>query len=165
MIERLKITNVGPAPGMELTFGRRLNLLTGDNGLGKSFLLDIAGWAMTRQWPGELNPRLTSGKVALPADKSRKLKYHSHFRPNQPRRTIPAHLNLVSKAGALQRDDQRTRGWCFMRCLMAALPFGTLPETAGNRKMRTIARQPVCLVRKRCGMDCSETTGHGSAMA
>jgi hypothetical protein len=71
MIRHLKMTNVGPAPKMELEFGKRLNLITGDNGLGKSFLLDIAWWAMTRKWPAELNPRLTSGKVALPTDKKR----------------------------------------------------------------------------------------------
>ena len=67
MIRHLKMSNVGPAPKMELEFGRRLNLLTGDNGLGKSFLLDIAWWAMTRKWPAEINPKLTAGKKALPA--------------------------------------------------------------------------------------------------
>jgi recombinational DNA repair ATPase RecF len=36
---------------MELDLAPRLNLLTGDNGLGKSFLLDVAWWAMTRRWP------------------------------------------------------------------------------------------------------------------
>lgn len=41
MIRYLKITNVGPAHTMELEFGKRMNLLTGNNGLGKSFLLDI----------------------------------------------------------------------------------------------------------------------------
>lgn len=72
MIKHLKMSNIGPAPKMELEFGKRLNLLTGDNGLGKSFLLDIAWWSMTRKWPAELNPKLTSGKVALPTDKKRK---------------------------------------------------------------------------------------------
>lgn len=57
---------------MELEFGDRLNLLTGDNGLGKSFLLDIAWWAMTRIWPAELNTNLTSGRVALPTEKKQK---------------------------------------------------------------------------------------------
>ena len=42
MLDRLTLQNVGPAPAMDLQFGDRLNLLTGDNGLGKSFLLDIA---------------------------------------------------------------------------------------------------------------------------
>ncbi|PPU75394.1 MULTISPECIES: AAA family ATPase [Xanthomonas] len=71
MIEQLSLRNVGPAPSMELTFGRRLNLLTGDNGLGKSFLLDIAWWSLTRKWPGELNRRLSMGLPAKPhTDKS-----------------------------------------------------------------------------------------------
>jgi DNA repair ATPase RecN len=39
MLEYLKLRNVGPAPELEMRFGPRLNLITGDNGLGKSFLL------------------------------------------------------------------------------------------------------------------------------
>jgi hypothetical protein len=61
------MTNVGPAPTMELEFGNRLNLLTGDNGLGKSFLLDIAWWALTRKWPAQINAKLTAGQKALPS--------------------------------------------------------------------------------------------------
>lgn len=67
MLKNLKMANVGPAPKMELEFGKRLNLLTGDNGLGKSFLLDISWWTLTRKWPAETNPKLTGGKKALPA--------------------------------------------------------------------------------------------------
>jgi hypothetical protein len=70
MLKHLKLTNIGPTDA-ELEFADRLNLITGDNGLGKSFLLDIAWWAMTRKWPAEVNPRLTSGKVALPVDKKK----------------------------------------------------------------------------------------------
>ena len=66
MLSYLKMTNVGPAPTMELNFGQRLNLLTGDNGLGKSFLLDIAWWALTRKWPAEINKRLSAGLMAIP---------------------------------------------------------------------------------------------------
>lgn len=66
MIEELSLRNVGPAPAMQLRFAKRLNLLTGDNGLGKSFLLDIAWWALTRRWPGELNRRLPTGLPAKP---------------------------------------------------------------------------------------------------
>ncbi len=69
MLKQLTLTNVGPAPVMELEFGERLNLITGDNGLGKSFLLDIAWWALTGKWPAEVNSRLTSGRIALPNDK------------------------------------------------------------------------------------------------
>ena len=68
MLKHLKTTKVGPAPEMDLMFGERLNLLTGDNGLGKSFILDICWWALTRKWPAELNPKLTSGKKAAPTN-------------------------------------------------------------------------------------------------
>ncbi|ATB32147.1 hypothetical protein MEBOL_005623 [Melittangium boletus DSM 14713] len=50
MLESLHLKNVGPTPEMELRLAQRLNLITGDNGLGKSFLLDIAWWALTRTW-------------------------------------------------------------------------------------------------------------------
>lgn len=66
MLKHLKLTGVGPAPEMELEFGKRLNLLTGDNGLGKSFLLDIAWWALTKKWPAEINKRLPAGLMARP---------------------------------------------------------------------------------------------------
>ena len=66
MLKHLKLNNLGPAPTLELTLRPRLNLITGDNGLGKSFLLDLAWWAMTRKWPAEINPQLTAGQKAIP---------------------------------------------------------------------------------------------------
>jgi AAA domain, putative AbiEii toxin, Type IV TA system len=58
MIERLAFKNLGPSPDMALEFGERLNLLTGDNGLGKTFVLDAAWWALTRTW--------AEGRMLLP---------------------------------------------------------------------------------------------------
>lgn len=68
MIEHLKLDNVGPAPEMTIDFASRLNLVTGDNGLGKSFLLDVVWWALTRRWPREVNRRMTTGHPARPHD-------------------------------------------------------------------------------------------------
>lgn len=68
MLKHLKLSNLGPAPSLELTLRPRLNLITGDNGLGKSFLLDVAWWAMTRKWPAEINPQLTAGQKAIPRE-------------------------------------------------------------------------------------------------
>jgi recombinational DNA repair ATPase RecF len=50
MLERLEFKHLGPSPEMKLHLGERLNLLTGDNGLGKTFVLDAAWWALTRTW-------------------------------------------------------------------------------------------------------------------
>ena len=54
MLASLRLTNVGPAAAMKMDLARRLNLITGDNGLGKSFLLDVAWWALTRTWAREM---------------------------------------------------------------------------------------------------------------
>ena len=67
MIEYLRLRNVGPALGMDMELAPRLNLITGDNGLGKSFLLDVIWWALTRTWPQEVNPHMNAGYPARPA--------------------------------------------------------------------------------------------------
>jgi len=67
MIKKLHIENVGPASELDLTFSKGLNVLTGDNGVGKSFILDVVWWVLTRQWPQVVNPRLISGRMAQPA--------------------------------------------------------------------------------------------------
>lgn len=53
MIPELSIEGVGPADALHVEFSPRLNLVTGDNGLGKSFLLDLAWFALTGTWARE----------------------------------------------------------------------------------------------------------------
>ncbi len=72
MLKYLKLENVGPAAKMELDLAHRLNIITGDNGLGKSFLLDVAWFVNTGSWPRDVNSGLTSGYKALPRDRSAK---------------------------------------------------------------------------------------------
>lgn len=43
----------------------RLNLITGDNGLGKSFLLDVAWRALTRTWAGLVAQPLNGGPASI----------------------------------------------------------------------------------------------------
>ena len=71
MIKCLKLKNVGALPDATINFGKRLNIITGDNGLGKSFLLDIIWFALTNRWPIEVNGRMTSGNMARPMDKTK----------------------------------------------------------------------------------------------
>ncbi len=70
LLNSLQLLDVGPAASMSLTPSSRLNLITGDNGLGKSFLLDIVWWALTAKWPAEVNKSLLTGKKALPRSES-----------------------------------------------------------------------------------------------
>ncbi|MGH9762076.1 MAG: AAA family ATPase, partial [Blastocatellia bacterium] len=58
MLKSLKLQGIGPVSNLAAQFGNRLNVLTGDNGLGKSFLLDVCFWALTGTWPG--------GRTAIP---------------------------------------------------------------------------------------------------
>ncbi|PZV22281.1 MAG: ATPase [Snowella sp.] len=46
MLKELHLKGVGPADQFDLECADRLNILTGDNGLGKSFLLDIIWWCV-----------------------------------------------------------------------------------------------------------------------
>ena len=68
MLKQLQLKNTGPIPNLDIEFADRINLLTGDNGLGKSFIMDIAWWALTRKWPQEVNSKLTCGYMARPTD-------------------------------------------------------------------------------------------------
>ena len=71
MLKSLELENVGPVPGLALELAPRMNLLTGDNGLGKSFLLDVAWRALTEHWPREVNRRMTTGFPARPHDREK----------------------------------------------------------------------------------------------
>lgn len=49
-LQLLEFSGIGPLKMLELKPAQRLNLITGDNGLGKTFLLDVAWWALTQEW-------------------------------------------------------------------------------------------------------------------
>jgi recombinational DNA repair ATPase RecF len=66
MLEMLHLKNVGPAPEMKLEFAPRLNVITGDNGLGKSFILDCAWFGITGTWSQDINAQLIVGNMAYP---------------------------------------------------------------------------------------------------
>lgn len=53
MLKSLILKHVGPAAEMRMEpMAPRFNLLTGDNGLGKTFLLDAAWFVLAGRWPG-----------------------------------------------------------------------------------------------------------------
>jgi hypothetical protein len=61
-LQQLKLMEVGPAQELELDLAPRLNLITGDNALGKTFLLECAWWALTGTWASKYPalPRLNA---------------------------------------------------------------------------------------------------------
>lgn len=52
-MRELYLRGIGPSPRLDAEFGRRLNVFTGDNGLGKTFLLDVVWWVLTGSWAGQ----------------------------------------------------------------------------------------------------------------
>jgi hypothetical protein len=46
----LDMRSVGPASRLDYNPGERLNIITGDNSLGKTFLLECVWWALTGGW-------------------------------------------------------------------------------------------------------------------
>ncbi|AXW86772.1 hypothetical protein AU509_17100 [Lonsdalea britannica] len=64
----LSIENIGPAKKLSIEPKTRLNIITGDNGLGKSFILESAWWALTNTWTERVaypDPRLRGKKINL----------------------------------------------------------------------------------------------------
>lgn len=65
MLKYLHLKNVGLSLDMRVDWAERLNLIVGDNGLGKSFLLDVAWWALTRTWAGPVALPMVPGKSSI----------------------------------------------------------------------------------------------------
>lgn len=49
-LESLALRSAGPADHLDYAPADRLNIITGDNSLGKTFLLECAWWALTGEW-------------------------------------------------------------------------------------------------------------------
>ena len=66
MLDTLLTKNIGPIAEMKLSLAERINIFTGDNGLGKTFILDIAWWALTGKWARQVNPKLNQSYMVKP---------------------------------------------------------------------------------------------------
>lgn len=61
-LSKIELVNVGPCDHIEMLLSPRLNIITGDNGLGKTFLMDCSWWALTNTWTGsEARPKYAEG--------------------------------------------------------------------------------------------------------
>src|SRR5450759_429714 len=67
ILSYLETSAVGPVSPLIFKPGSRLNIITGDNSLGKSFLLDLIWWALTgSSVEGEIIPYRPSTKGSAP---------------------------------------------------------------------------------------------------
>jgi len=66
MLKELHLKGVGPAPQFDVEFADRLNIFTGDNGLGKTFLLDVVWYSLTGTWiDNPAFPQLTEERPTI----------------------------------------------------------------------------------------------------
>ena len=66
LLRSLHLQGLGPGDHLLLEAAPRFNLITGDNGLGKSFLLECAWWALTGTWADyPALPRNGKGPAAM----------------------------------------------------------------------------------------------------
>ena len=62
----LETRGIGPAERLTMTPAERLTLITGDNGLGKSFLMECAWWSLTGFWAERpMLPREEGGSAQI----------------------------------------------------------------------------------------------------
>lgn len=61
-LAKIELQNVGPCNHVAMQLSPRINIITGDNGIGKTFIMDCAWWALTNTWTGkEARPKYPGG--------------------------------------------------------------------------------------------------------
>jgi hypothetical protein len=126
MISRLQLHGIGPCPGLSADFGKRLNLVTGDNGLGKTFLLDTCWYALTRTWAddrmifpapdsSDLQPRIyytVVGKTGNEAESSSSFDFNTQtWKGTQGRPPIPGLVIYARIDGGFSVWDPARNYW------------------------------------------------------
>jgi hypothetical protein len=86
---------IGPAKNTIFNPSERLNVITGDNGLGKTFLLEIGWWALTNEW---------AGRPALPHDQRGKLDAYIKFQIASKNFSKPITVKYQSKENIWPRQ-------------------------------------------------------------
>lgn len=51
-IHEIALADIGPSGNLRVELAARLNIIAGDNGVGKTFLLDVLWWCLTGTWCG-----------------------------------------------------------------------------------------------------------------
>lgn len=86
---------IGPVKHLEFNPSERLNVITGDNGLGKTFLLEIGWWALTNEW---------AGRAALPHNQRGKLDAYIKFQIASKNFSKPLTVKYQSKENLWPRQ-------------------------------------------------------------
>lgn len=125
-LQYLEVRGVGPTHDLEFSPAERLSVITGDNGLGKTFILECAWWSLTGTWAerqayprtdahdGE--PAITfsiAGQKNLPQRKTIQFDYDTQRWPTPRARPIMPGLTLYARVDGSFAvfDPVRHGGW------------------------------------------------------
>jgi hypothetical protein len=89
-------------------------VITGDNGLGKSFILDCAWFSITHLWSQEVNSKLTVGGIARPTEdtKSQIIVSYSQTKQEQTYRFDLQEQDWIARDPGLQYHGVELQGFC-----------------------------------------------------
>jgi hypothetical protein len=135
MLKRITTHDIEPTD-LDVELAPRLNLLAGDNGLGKTFLLDLAWWSLTGTWAQRpAIPKRGEGaepKIACEAEQDQHritLTTSFNFRDQQWERDSGIYRKLViavkAEGGFEVWDQYRKSGPFRPRLGMAAMGFSS----------------------------------------
>ena len=109
----LHLREIGPARKFDINFGNRLTLILGDNGLGKTFLLDAAWWALTGEWAGRPATPVRDDWREAPV-----IQFKVRYRENRPR-TVSSSFDRQGRAW--REEDGHGRAPMSALCVYARL--------------------------------------------
>jgi len=95
ILSYLEMGYIGPAKHTEFNPSERLNVITGDNGLGKTFLLEVGWWALTNEW---------AGRAALPHDQRGKANAYIKFQIASKNFSKPVTVKYQSQENTWPRE-------------------------------------------------------------
>lgn len=135
VLSLLELRGIGAAKHVRLEFSDRVNLVTGDNGLGKSFLLETAWWALSGIWTGVPAYPREDAQKSEPAIKYHFLSasgkpetYTSHYDWKHQRWSVSEDLPVIPALAIYARADGAFAVWDPARNL---LPAGADQEQTG----------------------------------
>lgn len=135
----LELQGVGPSRKLIFAPAERLNLITGDNGLGKSFLLECSWWALTGRWTdqslqayprddaNEDEPKIT---ITLAGQRGTSVRIPAHYDRNVQGWRSPKNRPTMSGLIVYARVDGSFAIWDAVRNRQASY------EGFSNRPMR-----------------------------
>ncbi len=116
----LSLQSVGPAPTLDVPLAERLTLLTGQNSVGKTFILDVLWWALTGTWsdapawPRQQQSDGTPSEISVVVDGGQRLV--SRYGSREEVWTRPSNFGRSETIVLYCRVDGTFAVWDGLRC-------------------------------------------------